>query len=283
MPEGSFMSRPDTTQNVATGMWLTVPRPNLRAKLRLFCFPYAGGSALVYRDWVNALPDFAELYLVQLPGRGRLMKEPPITRYKPLIAALTAALLPCLDKPFAFFGHSMGATIAFELSRRLRRERGVLPVCLFVSGSAAPHLPDRHPRTFDLPETEFIEDLRRLNGTPQEVLEHPELMEMMMPVLRADFELVQTYVYTDAPPFDCPITAFGGIQDALVPRADLEAWRGQTSAAFTLHMLPGDHFFLHTAQHALLQVASEALYHWQIQDRHTTRPRVETNEMEVSK
>jgi medium-chain acyl-[acyl-carrier-protein] hydrolase len=199
---------------------------------------------------------------VQLPGRGRLLKERPATRYDELLPALSSALAPHLDRPFAFFGHSMGATIAFELARRLRRERGLLPAHLFASGSPAPQLPDRHPRTFDLPEPEFIEELRQLNGTPREVLEHPELMELMLPVLRADFELVQTYRYTDAPPLECPVTALGGEQDSLVPREDLEAWRALTSADFDLRMVPGDHFFLQTSQQAVLRVVSEVLNGW---------------------
>jgi medium-chain acyl-[acyl-carrier-protein] hydrolase len=253
------MQRLDTTKASTMSPWLAVNRANPRAELRLFCFPYAGGDALVYRDWAASLPDSVEAVPVQLPGRGRLRKELPATRLEALVPALIAALTPHFDKPFAFFGHSMGAMIAFELARRLRRERGPRPVHLFVSGSPAPQLPDRHPRTFDLPEPEFIEELRRLNGTPREVLEHPELMALLLPVLRADFELVQTYVYTDGPPLECPITALGGAQDSLVPREDLEVWGALTCAPFELRMLSGDHFFLHASQREVLRVISDAL------------------------
>jgi len=135
----------------------------------------------------------------------------------------------------------------------LRREHGPGPVHLFVSGRRAPQVPDPDPPTYNLPEPEFLEELRRLNGTPKAVFEHPELMQLMIPILRADFELVQTYMYLPEPPLDCPISAFGGLQDEDVTREHLEAWRDQTTASFSLQMFPGDHFFLHTAQAFLLQ------------------------------
>jgi medium-chain acyl-[acyl-carrier-protein] hydrolase len=172
---------------------------------------------------------------------------------------MTTALAPYLDKPFSFFGHSMGAIIAFEVSRRLRAVSLAGPLDLFVSGSRAPQLPDKAPPTYDLPEPAFIEELRQLNGTPQEVLEHPELMQVLIPLLRADFELVQTYVYSEKPPLACTITVFGGTEDKQVTPEGLEGWRAQTNSGFSLHMLPGDHFFLLTATQALLRIISETL------------------------
>jgi medium-chain acyl-[acyl-carrier-protein] hydrolase len=253
------MLKPNTTNKNATASWVDLPRANPRAGVRLFCFPYAGGNASIYRGWANNLPDFIEVCPVQLPGRDRLHHLPAMTSCETLIPPLREALAPYFDKPFAFFGHSMGATIAFELSRQLRRERGPQPVHLFASGSAAPQLPGRHSRTYDLPEPEFIEELRRLNGTPKEVLEHPELMELLLPTLRADFQVSQTYAYTDEPPLDIPLTAIGGIQDAQIPREDIMSWREQTSAAFVARMLPGYHFFLRTAQQPLLRIITETL------------------------
>ncbi|MDX6694365.1 MAG: hypothetical protein QOF02_1968 [Blastocatellia bacterium] len=253
------MLKPNTTNKAATPSWVDLPRTNTRAGVRLFCFPYAGGNASIYRGWANNLPEFIEVCPVQLPGRDRLLHLPAMTSCEMLIPPLREELAPYFDKPFAFFGHSMGATIAFELSRQLRRERGPRPVHLFASGSSAPQLPGRHSRTYDLPEPEFIEELRRLNGTPKEVLEHPELMELLLPTLRADFQVSQAYVYTDEPPLDIPLTAFGGIQDAQIPREDIMSWREQTSAAFIARMLPGDHFFLRTAQQPLLQIITETL------------------------
>jgi medium-chain acyl-[acyl-carrier-protein] hydrolase len=253
------MSPPKPTYPAANDPWLFLPRPNPAAEMRLFCFPFAGGSAMIYRDWAGGLPEFVEVCAVQLPGRGRRLKEPPFRRHEALIPEMMSALMQYLDKPFAFFGHSMGAILAFELSRRLRAASVAGPVDLFVSGSRAPQLPHRLPTSYDLPEPAFIEELRQLNGTPQEVLDHPELMQVLIPLLRADFELVQTYAYGEEPPLACPITAFGGRDDGEVPLQDLEGWRAQAGAGFSMHVLPGDHFFLLTATQTLLRIIFETL------------------------
>jgi medium-chain acyl-[acyl-carrier-protein] hydrolase len=244
---------------VSNSDWLSCPRPNPRADLRLFCFPYAGGRAAIFRTWPEGLPENVELFAVELPGRGKRVREEPVTLMQPLVRAIAEAVGPRLDKPFCFFGHSMGAVTSFELARLLRRQRGPEPLHLFVSGSPAPQVPDAHPRTFDLPEPEFIEVLRRLNGTPPEVLENAELLQLMLPTLRADFELLQVYECLDEPPLACPITAFGGLQDQEVSREDLEAWGRQTASAFTLRNFPGDHFFLHTDRALLLWALSQEL------------------------
>jgi medium-chain acyl-[acyl-carrier-protein] hydrolase len=188
------------------------------------------------------------------------MAEKPHARLAPLVEAIAAGIRPLLDeKPFAFFGHSMGALAAFELARELRRTDAPAPAHLFLSGCGAAHLVDFERPTYDLPEAEFIEELRRLSGTPPEVLEHPELLALIIPLLRADFAVCQTYEYAAGAPLDCPITAFGGLEDGEVPRARLEAWREQTGAAFKLHLLPGGHFFLHTAQALLLETLAREL------------------------
>jgi medium-chain acyl-[acyl-carrier-protein] hydrolase len=239
--------------------WLIVPRPNPSAALRLFCFPYAGGAARIFRSWAEHLPFGVELCLVELPGRGARMWEPRLTSILSLTEALEAPLLRALDRPFAFFGHSMGAVIAFETARRLRRRHGLQPAHLFVSGSSAPHLPRIHPVTYDLPKDEFLEHLVSLNGTPPEVHENAELMELLTPLLRADFQAVQTYAWHDEPPLSCPVHAFGGMEDENVSRERLAAWREQTTASFNLSMFPGDHFFLNTSPRALLEVLSSEL------------------------
>jgi medium-chain acyl-[acyl-carrier-protein] hydrolase len=164
-----------------------------------------------------------------------------------------------MDRPFAFFGHSMGALIGFELARYLRRENLQKPLHLFVSGCPAPQIRDRSVLTYDLPEQEFLRELRRLNGTPREVLEHPGLMELILPLLRADFCVTGTYTFSDGDPLDTPITVFGGQQDEDAGQSSLEAWRQQTARAFALQVFPGDHFFLHTAQHQLLSVLGREL------------------------
>lgn len=241
------------------GAWFTRPVPNPGHSLRLFCFPYAGGGAAIYRNWPAGLQAPVELYAAQLPGRGARMREPALTRLGRVVGAVGREILPYLDRPFAFFGHSMGALIGFELARLLRREHGLTLAHMFVSGRRAPQLPSTSRITYNLPETEFLEEVRRLDGTPKEVLEHPDLMEIMSPLLRADFEVVETYGYAPEPPLDCPITVFGGLRDHDVGRDVLEPWREQTTSHFALRMLPGGHFFLQSDQELLLSLLSEEL------------------------
>jgi medium-chain acyl-[acyl-carrier-protein] hydrolase len=185
--------------------------------------------------------------------------ETPFTQLSPLVRTLAQALGPLLDKPFAFFGHSLGALVGFELARQLRRQSGVQPIRLFVSANRAPQIPHRDRPIHALPEGEFLAELRRLNGIPGKVLEDVELMQIMLPVLRADFAVYETYVYSAEPPLDCPISTFGGSQDHRVSRGDLEAWRDQTNVSFSLRMFPGDHFFWNTTQSLLLQALSQEL------------------------
>jgi medium-chain acyl-[acyl-carrier-protein] hydrolase len=248
------------TERQGTTSWFTCPGLNARPGLRLFCFPYAGGSPLVFRGWAGGLPKAVEVCPVLLPGRGMRLAEPPFTRMPSLVETVAAALLPYTDRPFAFFGHSMGALISFELARLLRGRHGVEPAHVFVSGCSAPQIPDAIPRLSDLPEPELLQELRRLNGTPKEVFENSELMQLMVPVLRADFSVCESYVYTEARPLDCPISVFGGLQDADTSRAQLEAWRCHTSAHFSLQMFPGDHFFLHASRPLLLRALSLQLH-----------------------
>ena len=251
------MNRPTTA--TAVDSWISFRKPSSKARLRLFCFPYAGAGALIFRTWSDGLPADVELCPVQLPGRGTRLMEHPFTHLSPLVEALAQGLAPLLDKPFAFFGHSLGALVSFELTRRIRREHGVHPVRLFVSAGRAPQIPHRDSPIHTLPKKEFLAELRRLNGMPCALLDHEELMEIMLPLLRADFAVYETYVYTNEPPLNCPISAFGGIRDHRVKDSDLEAWRAQTNVSFSLRMFPGDHFFL--KQPLLLQVLSRELAH----------------------
>jgi medium-chain acyl-[acyl-carrier-protein] hydrolase len=177
----------------------------------------------------------------------------------PLIKTLAEALRPQLDRPFAFFGHSLGALVAFELARRLERDGGPVPVRLLVSGCAAPQVPRDGRPLHVLPEAEFRSELRGLNGTPAAVLENEELMELLLPTLRADFALCETYTFIPGPPLTCPINAWGGLNDDAVSRQSLDAWQEQTTGSFRLHLLPGDHFFLHTSRPKLLQMVAEDL------------------------
>ncbi len=187
------------------------------------------------------------------------LRETPFTRMQPLVQAIAIALLPQLDKPFALFGHSMGAVVSFELARLLRQNYGISPVHLFISGRRAPQIPNPNPPTYALPEPAFVAELRRLNGTPEAVLENAELLQLLLPIVRADFEAIETYVYQAQSSLDCLITAFGGWSDAEARINELEAWANQTTATFSLQMLPGDHFFLYSAKSRLLQYLTSAL------------------------
>ena len=241
--------------------WLFCPQPNPRANLRLFCFHYAGGNALVFRNWHERLPASLEVCAVQLPGRGRRLNEKPFASVDSAVRPVSDALAQYCDKPFAFFGHSMGALLSFEIARQFRREGRRLPEQLFLSGRRAPHIPSEEPPTYDLPAEEFLQSLRKLNGTPAEVLEQPELIQLILPLLRADFALCETYKYVPEPPLDCAFTIYGGLQDPGVTREDLNAWREQTTSSFSLRLLPGDHFFLNRSSTILLGFLSQELTH----------------------
>lgn len=239
--------------------WIICPKPNPHAFMRLFCLPYAGGSSVIFRLWPDSLPTNVEVCCIELPGRGNQIKSAPFTSLEPLVNAIAAAVVPHLDKPFAFFGHSMGGLLSFEVIRLLRKNYGLSPVYLFISASRAPQIPDPDPPIHALPEAEFIEELRRLNGTPAAVLENAELMQLLIPTLRADFAVLETYVYTPGTILDCAIATFGGLQDQEVSRDDLQAWGELTTATFSLQMFPGNHFFLNSMRSQLLESISQKL------------------------
>jgi surfactin synthase thioesterase subunit len=213
------------------------------ARLRLFCFPYAGGGASIYRSWVGRFPQWIDVCPVQLPGREERLGEAAFTNMDALCTAVFQRLTPYFDMPIALFGHSMGALIAYHLATRLR-ERGRGPVHLIVSAHPAPHCPLSRPPSYNLPDVAFAERLRCLNGTSELVLQNPELMELMRPLLRADFELSECTPRRLRELLECPVTALGGLADREIVRAQLEAWREVTRGAFRLHMIPGDHFYL---------------------------------------
>lgn len=239
--------------------WVTIPRPNPRSKIRLFCFPYSGASASLYYPWVEILPDTIEVCPIQLPGRGNRVSEEPYFSLKQLIPDALTALLPYLDKPFAFFGHSMGALISFELARSLQQEKLGIPHKIFVSGHNAPQLPDPTEPIHNLPENEFIVQIKSMNGTPDEVLDDPELRNLIFPILRADFSVCETYVYRQAGPLNTPICACGGLQDPYIDRDGLNSWREQTLSEFSIRLFPGDHFYLNNDRIYLLQAIAQEI------------------------
>jgi medium-chain acyl-[acyl-carrier-protein] hydrolase len=240
-----------------TNPWLPVP-PAESDAIRLFCLPYAGGGASVFRSWPGLFDADTGIYPVQLPGRENRIEERPFSNMQALVDGLSEALLPYLQQPFALFGHSIGARIAFELTRNLRKKWNLRPRHLIVSGSRAPHIPEPKP-LHHLSDDEFVEELRRFSGTPEEVLRNRELMEMFIPVLRADFSVDETYLHAQDEPLDCPITAFGGTEDNEANRQELEAWACHTRAGFDFEMLEGDHFFLHSQRDALVRSVSRIL------------------------
>jgi len=197
---------------------------------------------------------------MQLPGRGVRMRERLFTDIFPLVEAASQALSPHLDKPFALFGHSMGATIAFEVARKLRRDQGIQPTHLFVSGCCCPQEVGDHYREDLKEEVEIKDTLRRYAGTPPEVLEHPELMGVFEPIIRADFAVCRSYFYSPEPPLDCPVSVFGGLEDPDVGRECLQGWGDQTTRSFRVRMVPGGHFFLNSAESLVVESIARDLH-----------------------
>jgi medium-chain acyl-[acyl-carrier-protein] hydrolase len=242
-----------------TDRWLIRYAPLAVPRQRLFCFPYAGAGASLFASWREALPDGLELSAVQLPGRENRLREQPYSRLEMLLPELAEAIRPYLDLPFAMLGYSFGALLVFELTRHLRRHGLPLPHHLFVLGRRAPHLAGRLPPVHHCPDAELVEWMRGLGGTPTLILEHPELLPIFLPVLRADLTLHETYTYQPDAPLDLPISAFGGLNDSQVSRKEMEAWAEQTSGRFTLRLYPGGHFFLKSYQPMVLRDISAVL------------------------
>lgn len=213
----------------------------------------------MFHRWIAALAPKVDVRPIQLPGRENRMQEAAFTAIEPLVAELADALVPWLDRPYVLFGASMGTLIAFELARVLATTSIGPPAKLLVAAHRAPHLPDPGPELHRLPDATFFEELRRLHGTPDEVLAHLELRALLLPLLRADFTLCETYRFRPGALLPCPIVAFGGVEDAEVTREDLTGWREQTRGTFTLRMMSGDHFFLQRSREALISAISEEL------------------------
>ena len=242
--------------------WFVARQSDPAARVRLICLPHAGGGAALDRPWSAEAVPALDVVPVQLPGRERRLRERPFTAMAPLVEALAGALAPVLDRPFALFGHSLGAWVGFELARHLRAVGGPQPMRLFVSGSRAPHLPDTRPAIHDLPGSEFVAALGRLGGTPDEVLDHPDLMALLEPVLRADFAIADTYAYRPEEPLPFPISAFSGTADALAPPPTVAAWAALSQGQFRQRTLPGGHFFIQEQRAAILAAIHDDLAWW---------------------
>ncbi|MEU4086739.1 thioesterase II family protein [Streptomyces aureus] len=253
------MNRTATPRATRAHGWIVGTRRPAAPSVRLFCLPYAGGGASTYAAWPALFPDDVEVCPVELPGRLTRWSENAFEQAEPLVEALATALAGELDVPYAIFGHSMGSLLAFELVRALRRRGADEPRVLFVSGGPAPQLRRRLQQIHDQPDDVVVARLRELGAVPEDVYAEPELLELLMPTIRADFSVVETYAHTPEPPLTCPVVAFAGTEDREVPADQVAAWHEQTTGGFTSHVLPGDHFFLHSARTALLDTVRAAL------------------------
>lgn len=237
--------------------WVKQPAPNSTARMRLFCFSYAGGSASVFKKWPNYLSNEIEMCAIQLPGREGRFSEKAYTELSQLIDALVKELIPYMDRPFVFYGHSMGTLIAFELARKLRRLDQQGPEHIFVSGRCAPQTDDPEVPLHKLSDKDFIEGLRRYNGTPEAVFNDKDIMALLVPLIRADFTVCETYSYYHEEPLDCPISAYAGEDE--ISKRYIDDWAIQTSHSFKAEIFPGDHFFINTHQKQFVSAISESI------------------------
>lgn len=222
------------------------------------CFPYAGAGASVFASWHKWLPRNVEVSGVQLPGRQSRISERAFTRLPALLSELGPALLPLFDKPFLFFGHSMGAILSFELARWLARRRCATPRSLIVSACRAPQCP-ASDRFHLLDDSDFLNELGKLNGIPQEILRDGDLLQLVLPALRADVELSETYEYIRGAALPCRITALSGADDDKASKATMDEWRLQTTGEFVSCVLEGGHFFIHSTERPLLDIVRQEM------------------------
>ncbi|MCU7728823.1 alpha/beta fold hydrolase [Actinoplanes sp. KI2] len=227
-------------------------------RFRLFCFPHAGAGAGYFAEWPALLPPEVELVAVQLPGREDRLTEPAFDRVDRTVRTVAVALRPYLQGSFAFFGHSGGALLAFELARLLRKRR-LRPQHLFLSGQPAPGSPAPVDHIHALPDDQFRDALARLDGMSADVTANEQLMQLLMPTLRADFALWENYEYQPEPPLDSAITALGGDADERAPVASLAAWQAHTTGPCVVRTFPGGHFYLNQAAGEIAGAVGAAL------------------------
>jgi len=234
--------------------WIVRGTKGSATQVRVFCFHCAGGSAGQFREWDTLAPRNVEIVAIQLPGREHRMREPPVSSFPDLIAGLIHSLIPCLDRPYVLFGHSLGALTAFEVARTLRTMPVRQPEALCVAARSAPQLAISRAPVDEYPTHKLIEVLQMYGGVSEEMLRDTALMQDLLPMIRADFRLVRNYGYEKQPPLAYPILALGGTADASCREADLRAWAAQTCHSFECRMFPGGHFFLRQHTAALVDV-----------------------------
>jgi medium-chain acyl-[acyl-carrier-protein] hydrolase len=233
--------------------WLLRAKPTgVMPQMRLFCFAYAGGSAMLYRPWQSGIDPRIEVVALQLPGRGSRMGEPPMTDINALVRELAQQITPLTDLPFAFFGHSLGGLLAFEVARYCLLHHLPLPQHLFASGCNAPQKRNPSENLHLLSDDDLIAKLQTFNGTPPDVLAHRELMELVLPTIRADFSLVETWQYRPMPLLNLPITVLAGKRDDRSSPEQAEAWQLETQGPSRVVWFEGDHFFIHGENDAVL-------------------------------
>lgn len=232
--------------------WL-VRAPASKARIRLFCFAYAGGSAFNFLPWRAALDPSIDICAVQLPGRGARIADPPIASMPVLLKMMAPAITEHSQLPFAFFGHSVGALIAFELARYLQLHGVAGPKRLFMSGCQAPQYRSPTRKLHELPDAAFLDELRSYNGTPVEVLENRQLMELLLPTIRADFALAENYAYRSGPLLQAPISVFAGKDDDNKAPGQVDGWARETADDCRINWFEGGHFFVNTARDAVIK------------------------------
>jgi medium-chain acyl-[acyl-carrier-protein] hydrolase len=236
---------------------LTAPSPGIST--RLFCLPYAGGSSAIYREWQKQVVPKVQICPVELPGRGRRSTESLPVSIPELASEIASSLHAHEKTPFALFGHSMGAGIAYEIARNLEASGNRSLSCLIVSGSRAPFLPRIKPALSNLSDADFLDHIRQLNGTPPEVLANAELMSVVLPILRSDFKICEEYELKEKHPLRTPITALAGEEDPDISNADVEAWGTLTTGRFGTRKFPGDHFFIKSSEAAVVSAVNDTL------------------------
>jgi medium-chain acyl-[acyl-carrier-protein] hydrolase len=232
--------------------WIVNPRPRPQADLRLICFPYAGGGAASFFSWADLLPTNIELIAIQPPGRASRIDEPPINEMDQLVDSLMSVADLLVDKPYVVFGHSLGSRVAFEFMRRCQSAGQRLPQHFIASASRGPHVRSLKEAISDLPDDAFLQELKRLNGTPEEILNNKELMAIYLPLIRADFKISESYHLETDVQFDLPLTVFGGTCDHDVPERHLNSWQDLFTQPLSLHLVNGDHFFIDNNKRGLL-------------------------------
>jgi surfactin synthase thioesterase subunit len=239
--------------------WFLCRAPRPSPRLRLFCIPFAGCGASAFNAWPAAFPDTIELHAAQLPGRESRYSEPALSDVHDVVRRMGDAIEPYLDRHYALFGYSMGAWIAFELIRELRRRGAPVPIQFFAASMRAPQISAAWPPLSQLPRDQFLERISEYFDSPWQTWANPDLLAIVLPVLRADMALCESYVYREEPPFAFPIQVFCGLRDRSTPLADAQAWRAQTTGNFALEVLEGSHFFPDASLARLQQVMLSAI------------------------